>query len=138
LFLRNNSKKERRIRDMGKIKERINALLEAVKDDPDQLSLVKNMVDSCSHYVDTVVSMENAINVARFKISDPSEYREYVQQLDKSRRIAHNALISSVHIVDRLCKINKVELIYGGDEDRLAIAEFAKQVVDEFFEERKK
>lgn len=123
---------------MGKIKERINALLEVVKDDADQISLVKNLISSCSHYVDVVVNTENSINIARFKINDPADYREYVQQLDKSRRIAHETVISNVHIVDRLCKLNKVEPIYGGEDDRLAIADFAKQVVDEYFEERRK
>jgi hypothetical protein len=125
--------------DMEKIKERINKLIEAIKEDPDMLALIQEMVDSCANYVDTVVNMENAITIARFKIDDPSEYRAHVQRLDQSRRIAHNVLISNVRIVDRLCKVNKVEPVYGGhDEDRLAIAEFAKQVVDEFFEERKK
>ena len=46
-------------------------------------------------------------------------------------------LISNVNIVDRLCKINETEPIYGGEDDRVAIAEFAMQVVNEFFEERR-
>ena len=124
---------------MGKIKERINALLEKIKDDPDLVSLVRDMVDSCANYVDTVVNMENAINVYRFRVEDPSELRVMIQRLDQTRRIVHNTVISNVRIVDRLCKINGVEPVFGGlDEDRLAVAEFAKQVVDEFFEERRK
>mgnify|MGYP001383624584 FL=1 len=124
---------------MGKIKERINALLEKIKDDPDLVSLVRDMVDSCANYVDTVVNMENAINVYRFRVEDPSELRVMIQRLDQTRRIVHNTVISNVRIVDRLCKINGVEPVFGGlDEDRLAIAEFAKKVVDEFFEDRKK
>jgi len=124
---------------MGKIKERINALLKKIKDDPDLVSLVRDMVDSCANYVDTVVNMENAINVYRFRVEDPSELRVMIQRLDQTRRIVHNTVISNVRIVDRLCKINGVEPVFGGlDEDRLAIAEFAKKVVDEFFEDRKK
>ena len=124
---------------MGKIKERINALLEKIKDDPDLVSLVRDMVDSCANYVDTVVNMENVINVYRFHVEDPSELRVMIQRLDQTRRIVHNTVISNVRIVDRLCKINGVEPVFGGlDEDRLAIAEFAKKVVDEFFEDRKK
>ena len=71
-------------------------------------------------------------------------YKDYCEiierinaRLDKSRTIAHNALISNVNIVDRLCKINETEPIYGGEDDRVAIAEFARQVVNEFFEERR-
>jgi len=125
--------------DMGKIKERINALLEKIKDDPDLVSLVRDMVDSCANYVDTVVNMENMINIYRFRTEDPAEFRIMVQRLDQSRRIVHNSVISNVRIIDRLCKLNNVELVYGGsDEDRLAVAEFAKKVVDEFFEDRKK
>jgi len=125
--------------DMDKIKERINALLEKIKDDPDLVSLVRDMVDSCANYVDTVVNMENAINVYRFRVEDPSELRVMIQRLDQTRRIVHNTVITNVRIVDRLCKINGVEPVFGGlDEDRLAVAEFAKKVVDEFFEDRKK
>jgi len=124
---------------MGKIKERINALLEKIKDDPDLVSLVRDMVDSCANYVDTVVNMENMINIYRFRTEDPAEFGIMVQRLDQTRRFVHNSVISNVRIIDRLCKLNNVELVYGGsDEDRLAVAEFAKKVVDEFFEDRKK
>lgn len=124
---------------MGKIKNKVNALLEKIKDDADKTSLVRDMVDSCANYVDTVVNMENAINVYRFRVEDPSELRVMIQRLDQTRRIVHNTVISNVRIVDRLCKINGVEPVFGGlDEDRLAIAEFAKKVVDEFFKDRKK
>jgi len=124
---------------MGKIKNKVNALLEKIKDDADKTSLVRDMIDSCANYVDTVVNMENAINVYRFRVEDPSELRVMIQRLDQTRRIVHNALISNVRIVDRLCKMEGVEPIFGGsDEDRLAVAEFAKRVVDEFFEDRKK
>jgi len=124
---------------MGKIKNKVNALLEKIKDDADKTSLVRDMVDSCANYVDTIVNVENAINVYRFRVEDPSELRVMIQQLDQTRRIVHNALISNVRIVDRLCKMEGVEPIFGGsDEDRLAVAEFAKRVVDEYFEDRKK
>jgi hypothetical protein len=125
--------------NMGKIKDRVNALLAKIKNDPDQVSLVRDMIDSCANYVDTVVNMENMINIYRFRTEDPAELRVMIQRLDQTRRIVHNAVISNVRIVDRLCRINNVEPVFGGlDEDRLAVAEFAKQVVDEFFEERKK
>lgn len=125
--------------NMGKIKDRVNALLAKIKNDPDQVSLVRDMIDSCTNYVDTVVNMENMINIYRFRTEDPAELRVMIQRLDQTRRIVHNAVISNVRIVDRLCRINNVEPVFGGlDEDRLAVAEFAKQVVDEFFEERKK
>ena len=124
---------------MGKLKNKVNALLDKIKDDADKTSLVRDMVDSCANYVDTVVNVENAINVYRFRVEDPSELRVMIQRLDQTRRIVHNTVISNVRIVDRLCKINGVEPVFGGlDEDRLAIAEFAKKVVDEFFEDRKK
>lgn len=124
---------------MGTIKNKVNALLEKIKDDADKTSLVRDMIDSCANYVDTVVNMENAINVYRFRAEDPSELRVMIQRLDQTRRIVHNALISNVRIVDRLCKMEGVEPIFGGsDEDRLAVAEFAKRVVDEYFEDRKK
>jgi hypothetical protein len=121
------------------IKGKINTLVENAKNDPDVLALAQEMVDACANYVDTVVNMENVISIYRFKANDPADYRAMVQRLDQSRRIAHNALIAAVRIVDRLCAMYGVEPVYGGhDEDRLAIAEFAKAVVDEYFEGRQK
>lgn len=121
------------------VKEKIGVLAEKTGNDPDVLALVQEMVDACANYVDTVVNMENIITIYRFKANDPSDYRAMVQRLDQTRRLAHNALIALVRAVDRLAKINGVEPIYGGhDEDRTAIAEFAKAVVDEYFEGRQK
>lgn len=121
------------------VKEKIGILAEKTGNDPDVLALIQEMVDACANYVDTVVNMENIITVYRFKANDPSDYRAMVQRLDQTRRLAHNALISLVRAVDRLAKINNAEPVYGGhDEDRTAIAEFAKAVVDEYFEGRQK
>jgi hypothetical protein len=129
-------KKERR---KIMVKEKIGILAEKTGNDPDVLALIQEMVDACANYVDTVVNMENIITVYRFKANDPSDYRAMVQRLDQTRRLAHNALISLVRAVDRLAKINNAEPVYGGhDEDRTAIAEFAKAVVDEYFEGRQK
>ena len=45
---------------MGKIKNKVNALLEKIKDDADKTSLVRDMFDSCATILltHTVVNME--------------------------------------------------------------------------------
>lgn len=73
----------------------------------------------------------------RGEVREPEEYREHLVNLDKSRKIAHDSLIVSTRLLNKLCRLYDIEPIYKGSDSRIEVAEFAKQVVDEFFAERK-
>jgi len=120
------------------VKKAINRLIEEMekKSAKEDIEIVQSFVQDCSKYVDAVVNMENAITVSRF-ILEPDAYREHLVNLDKSRKIAHDSLIVSVKLVNKLCRLYDVDPIYKGSDSRIEVAEFAKQVVDEFFAERK-
>lgn len=89
-------------------------------------------------YVAAVNNMENAVAVARFCM-EPQEYRDHVQELDRSRRITHDALIARITATNRVCDAAGCEKLYSGDiSDRTAIADFSFEVVREVFANRNK
>lgn len=120
---------------LGDWKPRVERLINrAEKED---IELVEQALESCNRYVRSVVNMENAIGVARFRM-EASEYRAYIQQLDYSRKINHNATIVNVKLLNRLCDLYGVEPVYEGDVDnRKEVAAFAFRVVQDYFEGRR-
>ncbi|MCL5272773.1 MAG: DUF3232 domain-containing protein [Gammaproteobacteria bacterium] len=102
----------------------------------DDIEAVENAIYDAAKYIDRVIAMESAMVSARFRM-EPDEYREFILNLDRGRKIAHDALIASIRLVNRLCGIYGIEKIYAGPMERIAIAEFGKEIVDSFFAERK-
>ncbi|MEQ6359529.1 DUF3232 domain-containing protein [Thermoanaerobacter thermohydrosulfuricus] len=123
------------------LREKFNVLVQRIKDEAgtywkEDLESVEDSIKQCGRYIKTVNDMESAITSARFRM-EPEDYREYIMNLDRSRKIEHDALIVSVRVLNRLCSMYRVDPIFIGDlENRIEIAEFAKAVVDEMFETR--
>jgi len=104
----------------------------------EDIEFVEKYARKCGEYVEKVNAMETAINIGRYRM-EPEEYREYVMELDRIRKIAHDALIADTKMLNRICEIYNYPPIYTGSlDDRNEIAEFAKKIVDEFFEGRQK
>lgn len=100
--------------------------------------IVEDIINDLSTYIKRVSDMENAINVARFRLQG-QEYRDYISNLDTQRRAAHNNAIVGVKMLNRLCKMNDVPEIYTGKiDDRNEVAEFCMAVVKELFDERER
>lgn len=125
-------------------KERVAGLLNAIdRQCPigDELrdmcfDLVERGLRHYAEYVNCVYNMETRIAIARFHANDVEEYQNVVRGMDESRRIAHEAAIASVNIIDRLCDKFGVEPIYGGSQDRVAIGDFCGMIVSEYFDDR--
>ncbi len=117
-------------------RKQITNLLAAImqSNDPHQerlLNQVQNMIDQAGAYVEAVMAMESRIEVLRFRM-EPEDYRIAVAQLDSRRKSMHDALISLVNIVNRICEKFSQEKIYQGDNDRISIAQFAFDLAKEF------
>lgn len=115
----------------------INVLLSTLNNDPDWSDMAENVVETlhaCAGYVELVTSQEGMIQNARFRM-DPPEFRAYVMNLDRTRRIQHEALMTEVNVLNRLCKMVGLPPIAPNvDENRReTYFDFAKQVVDEYF-----
>jgi|LSQX01.3.fsa_nt_gb hypothetical protein len=103
----------------------------------DATEYIEEILKSCGEYIKRVNDMESAIQVARFIMED-KDYREYISNLDRSRKLAHDGVIANVAILNRYCRLVELPPIYKGDlNSRIEVAEFAKKVVDEYFEDRK-
>lgn len=120
-------------------REKINEIIKVISETEDSecLDMMEELIESASDYVRRVNVLEIGVMVGKYN-KEGNEYREYVGKLDKQRSKAHNALISNVKIINRLCRNNNLPLIYeGNEEDRIEVAEFAQKVVDELFSTRR-
>lgn len=116
-------------------REKINEFIRTIAEsnDIECLDLIEDLIYSAGDYVRKVNALEIGRMVGKYN-KEGSEYGEHIEKLDKQRSEAHNALITNVKIINRLCRNNNLAPIYNGnEEDRIEIAEFAQQVVDELF-----
>jgi len=123
------------------LKERFDSLIEAIRQQgkghsADDIKAVEDYIKDCGKYIEAVTNMEAAIAAARFYL-EPEDYRQYIMQLDRSRKLAHDALIASTRLINRLCRLYGQDQIYTGEDSRIAMADFAAQVVQEYFAKRK-
>lgn len=64
------------------------------------LTLVYGLLSKCVDYVKMVIEFEALERFGRYEL-DGDIYKKEIASLDTSRRIAHDALISDLHIVNR-------------------------------------
>lgn len=98
-------------------REKIHEFIRTISESNDRecLDLMEDLISSASDYVRRVNVLEIGLMVGKYN-KEGAEYREYIEKLDKQRSNAHNALITNVKIINRLCKNNNLELIYSGNE----------------------
>lgn len=115
------------------ILEQIEGLIMATKNEKDDLDMVHSSVSTVVSYIKAVSRMEREIPFIRAKAFSQKELVEGIEKLDRDRRIAHNAAISSVKILNRLCTMYSLPEIYlGSVEDRQEVASFAKELHDAY------
>ena len=120
-------------------REKINEFIKNISDSRDSecLELIEDLVSSTAEYVKRVNILELGMMVGKHN-KEGEEYREYIHSLDRQRSNAHNALINNLKIVNRIYRNNNMIPIYKGDEDnRVEIANFAQEIIDELFSTRR-
>ena len=124
-------------------KERVNNLLLAISKQngtiEDQNVLFSFVEDGMHHfvnYVNRVCAMDASLQVLKFTAQDTEEYQYKMQNLDSLRTSAHDAAISAINSIDRLCMKLGVTPIYGGSQDRVCIGDFCGEFVNEYFNNR--
>ena len=124
------------------IKNQFNNLIKDLKKlnndvSKDCIDYIEEIISSCGRYVERVTATEAAFTIARFRM-EPEAYREYVTELDRSRKIAHDTVMVNIAILNRYCRLVGVQPIYTGDlNDRITVADFAMRVCNTFFKIRK-
>lgn len=107
-------------------------LLKRWKDDADVLFLISENMRRIVSYVNSIVQMEymQPIIYARYEGED---IRDRIEELDRSRRIAHDAAITAVTQLCRWAKNVGIPPIFHGDcSQRYEVAEFCVELVKEF------
>lgn len=97
-------------------------------------SLIQDMLHNATDYVRAVVIMETA--ASNISGLEADEARETKQSTDRARSIAHDAFISSVNVVNRICDKHGIPRIYAGDTERRAYGDFAMELVADIFVHR--
>lgn len=96
--------------------------------------MIEKMVMSAADYVQAVIEMKTTS--FNYTARAGEDLRDHVERTDKKRRSAHDALISYVDIVNRLCVAHDYPPIYTSGEARREYGDFAIRLVNEIFEMR--
>jgi hypothetical protein len=109
----------------------LTALLARVVDDRLQSRLVYDLLLDCHKYINARIEDQLSYRIHTSETLGPSDLKEQKATTDAKRRISHNALISDLSAVDRLCLKIGLEPLYGDDyQDREKTARFARMILD--------
>lgn len=113
------------------------ALVQEYKNNEDVLDIIEHGMNNFMLYVQSVYTMEVRLPIIKFT-KEGQDLIDAIAQLDTYRRHAHEAAIASCNVIGRIAKAADMDPLFDGDSnDRLAVADFCMQTVDEFFAERK-
>ena len=93
--------------------------------------MVSEMIENAVRYTSTVTNMDAQMEILPFRYV-AEELQEAIKRLDTARRRAHDAFISRLNIVNRICKQNGLEVFYDGPEDRVAMGGCAFTIQREY------
>lgn len=103
--------------------------------DQELRSCVEEMILKAAEYVEVVTRMETlSRNIAG---RSGEALRSMVADADQQRHRIHDALIVDVDLVNRICKLYDLAPVYTGSSERREYGNFAAQLVDEIFKNRK-
>ena len=117
------------------IKDKIKKLAVSITNKSD-IEIVDTVLKDCNDYVLAVANMERSTMMNKFLL-EGQDYRDSITALDKYRRACHNSAIVGVKIINKLCNLYDVEAVFDGNiEDRIEVANFCINLINELFEER--
>ena len=124
-------------------KDNIQALIRKNKEDIELLKLIENCLDSFGEYHARIYEMETWLSMYGYHNMPKEDYQDKSVALDKSRSSSHNAVISNIGILNRLCEQSDIPLIYEGivsveRPHRVEIADAVLAYVEEVVTQRRK
>ena len=112
-------------------------LMIRIKDDELLIEMISETFKACSRYVDLINQQEVLVTIEKYNMTKDQRLERMIY-LDTQRNSTHNVIISGIKNINRLCLAFELEKFYKGDEnDRVEIAEFAMNLVDKSFKNRK-
>ena len=137
---------ERHTKGADAAMNRFNEIIELAGEDTIAMSLLEKLVESAERYFTCVTTMEARLKMARFRL-EGEELRDLTQTLDGNRRLAHNAMLDNVAILNRyLFKTFGQETPIGGIyskapetiRDRAAVGDWAGELLYALYVNRKR
>lgn len=125
--------------------EKFQEILVANDYDEDVKDILQSTVSDFTEYVD-ICSRETEFVASRAALigDDPEKFRQAVTNFDKLRRATHDACISKVKIINRLCSASKIEPLYpcsASDlhtpENRAKVGDFIAEAVQDIHNSKK-
>ena len=115
-----------------------------IKGEEVALSLLDKLLESGEAYFVSVTTMERKMKSIRFRY-EGEDLRERITSLDLNRKIAHDALLSNLHIFNRYF-IKEFDAPVGGVysedpesiRDRVAVADWLGHLLTALYEARKR
>ena len=102
-------------------------------DQEEALSFLQEQFEAMPDYVNIVIREQIMIPLWQNRC-EPDEYRENIQSIDRSRRIAHDNAINSMNIINRLSNNLGLEPFFDVDTtDRHAVANMVGNYVCEIY-----
>ena len=117
--------------------EKFNALVNAIKNSDcqykqDDLEMLDDDMMSFGKYVDIVYQETYRLPLLRARLDD-EDLREAIQDLDKRRRICHEAAIAACSTINKTCDYYNVDRFCPETDDRYIVADFCAKVSASFY-----
>lgn len=118
--------------------ERLQEVKEIVEGDATGERLIERTLEKASEYIGRVSSMERHLTLAKFRGIEGEILRDLTTRLDRSRRLAHDALISELFTANRYLFRNYADDMPVGGlftlspeaiHDRIAVGDWAGHLV---------
>lgn len=89
-------------------------LIEHYRNEPDALEMIHDCLKTFSSYHAAIMEMEVWLKLYGYDNMDKTSYQDRRVSLDQARTVCHNAVISSVNILNRMAAAAGVGTIYDG------------------------
>ena len=112
--------------------EALEKLIRIHRDDKETLDMIYDIFKSFEEYHSRIINMEMKIKLYSTEVLEREEYQSMVTELDKSRTIQHDSLLTGVNVLNRLAAMKNIEPIYDGtvSKERPYRREVANAVLD--------
>lgn len=94
--------------------DELKKLIETYRNDPEALEMIRDCLKSFSSYHAAIMEMEVWLKLYGYDNMDRAAYQDRRVSLDQARTVCHNAVISSVNILNRMASAAGVGLVYDG------------------------
>ena len=112
--------------------ETLEKLIRIHRGDKETLDMIYDIFKSFEEYHSRIIDMEMKIKLYSTEVLEREEYQSMVTELDKSRTMQHDSLLTGVNVLNRLAAMKNIEPIYDGtvSKERPYRREVANAVLD--------